>query len=255
MKSLGRAMQALKLLANAGREIGVAETARHLDVAPSTASRILAAMARGGLLDQNPATRRYRSGVLSLRLAANFSRNLDLLEQGERELADLAANTGHTTWLGLLSDRDVIVLKTVRGTHPIQFSVELGRRLPAHAAAMGKALLALKSDAEIRQLYSAAIEPVTSRTISSLGQLIEELRLVREQGYARSNQELFEGVNAIAVALKAAPTGEAVALSVSYPIFALQDQGEGSILEHLLACGRNLGARIGDANIMNAGKS
>ncbi len=246
MKSLGRAMETLKLLADAGREISVAETARHLGVTPSTASRILATMARGGLLYQNPATRHYRSGILSLRLSASFSRNIDLHEESEHELVNLAAKTGHTTWLGLLSETDVIVLKTVRGTHPIQFSVEPGQHLPAHAAAMGKALLALKGDDEIRQLYGKTIQKVTSKTITDPATLIDELIEVRAKGYARSMQELFEGVHAIAISLQDITTGRAVALSVSYPDFAVREQGDGPILEALLACGRNLGSRIGD---------
>ena len=246
MQSIERAVKALKLMADQGGEVSVSQTGRHLGVTRSTASRILASLARDGLIEQNPDTQRYQPGILSLRLASSFGRNIDLVAQGEMELKRLSESTGHTSWIGLLSGTEVVVLKTIRGSFPIHFSVEPGQRLPAHAAAMGKALLSLKEDAEIRELYARGLHPSTGKTITKIEPLLTELAAVRECGIARSNQELFEGVNAVAVGIREAVGGRAIAISISYPVFAMSDAGDQPMIDALVNCARALGQRVGD---------
>lgn len=247
MKSIEKAVEALRLMATSGREISVAETGRHLNVTRSTASRLLATMGRGGLIEQNPSTQRYRPGILAVQLASGFHRHFDLVDQVGQEMAELSAQTGHTAWAGILSGTEVVVLKTVRGTHPIQFTVEPGRRLPAHAAAMGKALLALKSDGDVRALFPQGLPATAGAALGSVDDLIAELGLTRLRRYAVSNQELFNGVRAISVAFQDTDKEKAVALSVSYPLFSVQDGGDQAIVDTLLLTASRIGAKIGDA--------
>lgn len=153
MKSIEKAMSALQLLVDSGGEIRVGDTSRHLDVTRSSASRLLASMARGGLLEQDPGSQRYRAGILTVQLAACFHRSFDLVEQAQKDMEELAQKSEHSVWLGVLSGAEIVVLKTMRGSQPIQFTVETGHRLSAVNTAMGRALLALKSEAEIRKFY------------------------------------------------------------------------------------------------------
>lgn len=251
MQSVERAVKALKLMAEQGGEVSVSQVGRHIGVTRSTASRLLASLARDGLIEQNPANQRYQPGILSLQLASSFGRNIDLVAQGETELKRLSETTGHTSWLGLLSGTEVVVLKTVRGSFPIHFSVEPGQRLPAHAAALGKALLALEDDAEIRKLYAQGMQSATGKTVTDIEALLEKLATARETGIARSNQELFEGVNAIAVGIREAVGGRAIAIGISYPDFALADGDDKPMIEALLSCARDLGRRVGDKRWSN----
>src|SRR2546427_13284034 len=69
IQSLGRALEMLDLLANAGGELGVTELARRLEVHKSTASRLLATLQEHGLVEQNPASEKYRLGYGLVRLA------------------------------------------------------------------------------------------------------------------------------------------------------------------------------------------
>ena len=246
MQSVERAVKALKLMVEQGGEVSVSQVGRHIGVTRSTASRILASLARDGLIEQNQATQRYQPGILSLQLASSFGRNIDLVAQGETELKRLSESTGHTSWLGLLSGTEVVVLKTVRGSFPIHFSVEPGQRLPAHAAALGKALLAFKDEAEIRELYARGMAASTSKTTTDVDTLLGMLAAARESGIARSNQELFEGVNSIAVGVREAVSGRAIALGLSYPAFAMGDGGDKPMIDALLGCARELGKRVGD---------
>lgn len=246
MKSIDKAVRALQLLVDSGGEIRVGDTSRHLKVTRSSASRLLASLAAGGLIEQDATTQRYRAGILAVQLAASFHRNFDLVELAQKEMEELASQTEHTVWLGVLSGAEIVVLKTTRGSQPIQFTVEPGHRLPAQAAAMGKALLALKSDAEIRSLFSTPSAPMTEHTLASVDDLLREVAMSRLRGYAVSNQELFEGVKSIAVAFEGPQKGVNVAISVSYPLFAFANASDQPIIDRLLMFGHDFGTRIGD---------
>ncbi|AOO85019.1 IclR family transcriptional regulator [Bosea vaviloviae] len=246
MKSIEKAVRALQLLVNSGGELRVGDTSRHLKVTRSSASRLLASLASGALIEQDPATQRYRAGILAVQLAASFHRNFDLVEQAQKEMDELARQTEHTVWLGVLSGAEVVVLKTVRGSQPIQFTVEPGHRLPAHAAAMGKALLAIKSDTEIRSLFATSLDPVTKQTLISVDDLLHEIAMSRLRGYAISNQELFDGVKAISVAFEDPHKGMSIAISVSYPLFAFDGGSDQSVVDALLLFAHHFGTRIGD---------
>lgn len=246
MQSIRKAAEALKLLAVPPFEISVGDVARALGVTPSNASRILAEMREAELVDQDETTRRYRPGPLAMRLATGFLQTTDVLRCVQEAMTDLAALTHHTAWAGVLDGADVVVLRTQHGGFPVRFGVDLGRRLPAHAAAMGKALLALLPDDQIRRRFTGALETTTALSHASLPALLADLAAVRARGYATSDQELFLGIKSIAIAFDAPAGQEAVALSLSFPVHSVPPGAEQALIEALLATGRKVGQRIGD---------
>jgi DNA-binding IclR family transcriptional regulator len=246
MKSIRKAAEALRLLAAPPHDMSVAEVARALGVTASNASRILAEMREAELVDQDAATRRYRPGPLALRLASGFQQTTDTLGSVQEAMRDLVAKTSHTAWVGVLDGPDVVPLRTEHGGFPVRFGVDLGRRLPAHAAAIGKALLALLPDAEIRSRLKGALRAMTPHTIKTVQALLADVTATRARGYAISNQELFLGVKSIAIAFDAQSGQEGVALGVSFPILSVTEAEEKILTKSLLEIGRNVGRRIGD---------
>jgi DNA-binding IclR family transcriptional regulator len=246
MKSIRKATEVLRLLAEPPHEMSVADAARALGVTPSNASRILAELRDAELLDQDPATRRYRPGPLAMRLAAGFQHTTDLLACIQDSMPELIGRTTHTAWAGVLDGASVVVLRMQHGGFPIRMDLELGRRLPAHAAAMGKALLALLPDAEIRKRMLGQLEPVTPRSIVTVPALLADIERVRERGYAISDEELFLGIKSIAIAFSSDNAQEPVALSLSFPAGVVDAASERSLVTALLETGRAIGIRIGD---------
>lgn len=246
MKSIRKAMDALRLVSAPPHEAAVADVARHLGVNASTASRILATLRDAELLDQDPVTRRYRPGAFALQLANGFRRTTDVLACVQAEMPALAEVTGHTTWAGVLSGAEVVVLRMVNGKAPVRFGVDLGRHLPAHAAAMGKALLALLPDAEVKKRCGTSLAAQTDVTLRSIKPLLADLAATRARGYAISDQELFQGIRSISTTVQGPNGEEPVAISVSYPLFIQDPRQEQTILEQVLQSGCRIGQRIGD---------
>jgi len=247
MKSIRKAAEVLRLLADPPHEMSVADVARALRVTASNASRILAELRDAELLYQDPATRRYRPGPLAMRLAAGFQQTTAILDCIQETMPQLVGRTRHTAWAGVLDGADVVALRTQHGGYPVRFDIELGRRLPAHAAAMGKALLALLPDDEIRMRLRGKLQPTTPRTIVTMPALLAEIASIRTRGYAISDQELFLGIKSIAIAFGAQSGQGAVALSLSFPMIAVDSQAERSLVTALLETGRGVDIRIGDA--------
>lgn len=246
MKSIRKALDALKLLRDPPHEVAVGDVARALGTTVSTASRILAALRDGDLVEQDPVTRRYRPGQLAAHLAGGFNRSTDTMVCVQEAMNDLVAKTRHTAWAGVLSGADVIVLRIVHGGFPVRFEVELGHALPAHAAALGKALLALLPDAEVTRLCGPRLAALTPRTHRSSRRLLEDLAATRERGYAVSDQELFPGVRSIAVAFQTTAEPRPMSMGLSYPIFSIDPAHEQGLIDALIACARHLGQRLGD---------
>ena len=198
MKSIRKAAEVLRLLASPPHDMSVAEVARALRVTASNASRILAELRDAELLHQDVATRRYRPGPLAMRLAAGFQQTTDILSCVQETMPELVGRTSHTAWAGVLDGADVVALRTQHGGYPVRFEIDLGKRLPAHATAMGKVLLALLPDADVRRRMRGRLNAVTPHTITTLPALLSELASIRARGYGISDQELFAGIKSIA---------------------------------------------------------
>jgi DNA-binding IclR family transcriptional regulator len=232
-----------------GGEITVAETSRHLKVTPATASRILASLRECGIVEQDLASRRYRPGVLALRLAKTYAAASGSVSEIEVTLDTLVERTTYSAWAGVLDGAEIAVLRTRNGSHPIRFTLPTDWHLPASATALGKALLALKPEGDVEKLFMGKDFGGTESAHKSIEELLEDIRVVKERRYAISDQELFQGIRSIAVAFDVSSMDRAVALGISYPIFSLRPGEEEKILQALLDEAGNYELRTGDTGL------
>lgn len=118
-------------------------------------------------------------------------------------LEQLVAETGEASEGSILYGGDVVYVVRVPGPALMTISVNIGARRPAYATAMGRALLANLPSADLdTYLDTYTLIPVLPRTITDVDALRAELNRVREDGYALVNQELEEGLIAIAVPVR-----------------------------------------------------
>jgi IclR family pca regulon transcriptional regulator len=118
-------------------------------------------------------------------------------------LEKLVAETSEASEGSILDRGDVVYVVRVPGPALMTISVNIGARRPAHATAMGRVLLANLPTAELEDyLQKYKLTPALPRTITDPDLFRAELRKVREEGYALVNQELEEGLVAIAVPVR-----------------------------------------------------
>ncbi|MBN9608386.1 MAG: IclR family transcriptional regulator [Actinobacteria bacterium 69-20] len=146
---------------------------------------------------------RYRLTPRVLELGYSYLSAFSFPEIALPHLERLVADTGEASEGCILADGDIVYVVRVPGPALMTISVNVGARRPAHLTAMGRALLAdLPLDELEDHLRTIRFDQVLPRTIVDADQLRMELDRVREQGYALVDQELEEGLIAVAVPVR-----------------------------------------------------
>jgi DNA-binding IclR family transcriptional regulator len=146
----------------------------------------------------------------------------------------------------VLEGSEVRFVDAVESDLALRVSGRVGRRLPAHATSLGKAMLAALSDDQVRALYPAEALPViTDRTMARRCDLLTELDRIRARGYARNSEENELGVASTGVAVVHPVRGLLGAITIAVPLSRLdQDKAERHAVL-LLEASRDLVARLG----------
>ena len=214
MQSADKALAILGTFDEARQEVGVSELAAELGMHKSTVSRLLAALARRGLVRR--AGERFAPGPELARLGALAMRGLALVETARAPLERLAGLTGETVNLAVRDDERALNVLQVDAAHFVGVTDWTGRAAPLHASANGKALLACGSADLPRRLPR-----LTARTIVDRAELRAELERTKRAGFAVAVEELELGLHAVAAPVHDALGACVAAVSVSGPAYRL----------------------------------
>ena len=223
VKSADRTLEVLEVLASSPNRRALGELARELGIPKSSLHGILRTMVQRGWVEADtagePASRhsgaRFGLGVRALQVGAAYLDADSAVGLVAGVLDGLAAESGETVHLGRLDGRYVVYLAKRESVHPLRLFSAIGRRLPAHATALGKVLLAERDE------VPPELPALTPHTITSPAALRAELTTIREQGYAVDHEENTDGIAcfAVAVPLHSPPTD---AISISVPMARLK---------------------------------
>jgi len=209
-------------------ELGVTELSRRLGLHKNNVFRLLATLEQQGYIEQCCDSELYRLGVRTLELGQSFARSRDLLGRARPILDELCRKTRESTHLGVLRDWEVVHLGGERTERAVMSSLRVGRRLPVHATALGKALLGCGSEG-LRQEFDREmaagrrLDRLTENTITDPHKLFEHLRAVAVCGYALDLGECEEGLSCAAAPVLDGDGKVVAALSVSGPSFRLDE--------------------------------
>jgi len=244
IQSVDRALRVLAVLSG-GRRMGLGEIATQLGLPPSTVHGIIRTLLAHGMVVQEHDSGRYRLGPATLRLGNVYLDTLELRSRVAPWAEDLAARTGLAVRTGVLLLREVVVVHHVPRPDGSRQMPEVGIVIPAHACALGKAMLAFDDTAIARTLDDAAegLASMTGDTVTDPAALKTQLDDARLTGLAVEVEEAVLGECGIAAPIADA-TGRvagAVALvvpSTEWPV----DQG---VLDTLRTAARSTSRELG----------
>jgi DNA-binding IclR family transcriptional regulator len=197
IQSVDRAARILEVLASGPRRLGVSEIADRLGLTRPTVHGLLQTLQAHGFVEQDRDSDKYQLGAGLLQLGASY---LDLNELRGRSIVHaerLAARTGCAVRVGVLHGATVVVVHHVFRPDTSLQILEVGAQLPAHASALGKAILAYLSPEAVDDLLGGELPRLTARTLSAKA-LRSELDAVRDSGYARERDEAVLGESSLA---------------------------------------------------------
>jgi DNA-binding IclR family transcriptional regulator len=210
-----RATRLLRRIADGDRVTNMSRTARDLDISRTTLLRLLHTLEAERFIE--PAgDAGWRIGPGLIGLAAHAFASGDLAEAAQPVLQRLAEQVGMSAHLGVLDGREIVYL--VRRTPNASFvsNIRVGSRLPAHAANMGRIILAHLPEAEVRALYAGVPMPAaTAHTATTLDGLLTRLAQDREAGLAWSDGHFEPGIASVAAAVRDATGRPVAAINVS----------------------------------------
>ena len=195
-------MTLLKELGNHPEGATAAELATRTGLARPTAYRLLLSLAHAGMLINSEG--RFSLGIELARLGRIADPYRDLQPQVQAFIDRLAAELSEATAYSVVTGpASLDLIAEAAGSYMLQTAMGyIGRNMPLHASAMGKVLLANLPDQEILALVPEKLESFTPFTITDRGLLLREIADVRAKDYATLDNELEEGLFAVAIPVR-----------------------------------------------------
>ena len=238
LSSVSKALELLETFTAEKPELSLSELARRIGAHKSSAFRLLSTLEAHGFVQRSQTGRGYRLGWKPLELAGR-------LRYGLRELAapfleELAGRSGEIVHLSVLDGTQIVYLDKHGRSQPLTVSTRVGGRSPAHASAMGKALLAGLSAAELRRLLGGRrLARFTPNTITDARRLARELEAIRRQGFALDDEEAFPGIRCVAAPLRDREGRVLAAVSVTVPAQRMGARRQAELKNWVMdTCGR-----------------
>ena len=244
VQSLDRGLAVIRAFGPDRERLSLSEVARATGLTRAAARRFLLTLVKLGYVRNDGREFSLRPRVLELGYA--YLSGLALPEVAAPHMEELVARLHESSSISVLDGHHIVYVVRVPTKRIMTVAISVGTRFPAYATSMGRVLLAQLSDDELeRYLAEATFERLTSRTVTNPARLRTIVRDAARQGYAIVDQELEEGLRAVAAPIRGAADVGAAAINVSaHASRVSMGAMRGQILPALLETARQIEADL-----------
>jgi IclR family acetate operon transcriptional repressor len=225
VQSLTRGLSILEALARSDGGLTLTDLAHRVQLAPSTAHRLLATLEKMGYVYQDGDLGLWYVGLQAFTVGTTFLANRDFVAQSHAYMHRLMEQAGETANLAILDGTEAVFVAQVQCHEMMRTLVRLGSRVPLHASGVGKALFAALPDLQIDAIMKVVGLPrITENTIVATETMWAALRVIRQRGYSFDDEEHARSTRCVGAAIydeHAEPLG---AISISGPSSRLADE-------------------------------
>ncbi|RPJ51440.1 MAG: IclR family transcriptional regulator [Chloroflexi bacterium] len=221
IQSVERAINVLEIIAR-GAENGISlkELSRELGTNPSTTHHLVATLVRHSILEQDPASKRYRLGIHLIELGNAALNSTSLARVAQPYLNQVFERTGQNVSLLVFHGLLRTPLLDVRSRQILTANSTPLEAFTLHATGSGKLLLAYLPEQELKSyLNSIRLERFTHNTITDPARLCEDLTHIREQGASYDMEEYGLGIRCISVPVQDASRRVVACFDMVFPSF------------------------------------
>jgi DNA-binding IclR family transcriptional regulator len=209
-----RAARLLRHIAEGDAIENMSRTARELGINRTTLLRLLHTLEAERFIEAHGNGWRIGLGLIGLAAQTFFSG--DLVQTAVPILTRLAEKLGLSAHLSVLDGTEIVYVVRRTPNHTFASNIRVGSRLPAHAANMGRIILAHLPPERVAQLYaSVVLTKATPQTPSNLQELRARLDADRAEGLAWSDGSYEAGISSVAAAVFDAAGAPVAALNIS----------------------------------------
>lgn len=196
VQSVHRAISILRLLSGA-EPMSVSELSRHFDIPKTTCFMILQTLEFEGLIEKLN-DNKYQIGQGIFELVFGNEHLTKLREIAAPIMQQLSEKLGMTSHLAIKQGIETVYVQKAQGSGFVQFNTHIGQRHLLHLTSVGKAMMMGMPDEQIirlipRDRYTAK----TEFTITSPEQLLDQIRMFRQKGFAVEDEEGEYGIRCV----------------------------------------------------------
>lgn len=226
-------------------ELSLSAIASELGLSEEYAFKILRHLEVAGVVERGPVSGAWRLGIRLAELGGFAIASLHPWDEFRPPLARLQETTGFGGLIAVLSGGRAVYVDHFRGTDRA-----LGRAFPAHATALGKAIIAeMGSDAREATLAELVLVPWTTRTITDRDRLVEDLAGAKDRGYALEDVEFHQARRSIGAAVRDHTGRVVAAVGVGAPASRLPDEVIDEVARAVVAAAAEVSRRLGAGSL------
>lgn len=241
IRAVERALDVLMCFTSHTPELTMTQISEMVGINKSTIHRLLATLEGKRFVERDPVTGVYRPGIRLLQMAFLTLEHNDLRRLATPFLHTLCDQHRENVNLSVLDDADVIYLTVIESPQRVKLAAAPGQRLPAFCTASGKAILAFLPEENVRHLLEHGMPRYTKNSITSLDAFFEDMSQTRQRGYAISEQEFEEGINALAAPICNPPIAS---VSIAGPAYRLTRERMIEIGPSLVSVANNIAREV-----------
>jgi IclR family KDG regulon transcriptional repressor len=222
-RAVDRALDILLCFTQTEPNLTLTQISERVGMHKSTVYRLLATMEHKRFVQRlDDATYRLGLGLVELGFSVLKSNNIH--RQALPHMQRLAAEYRENVDLGILDGTHVLYLQVIESQQRVKIASAPGQRLPAFCTATGKAFLAYLPDRQVQSILKADHHKYTQHTTTLISEIRQQLQLTRERGFAISEQEFEDGINAVAAPILDANQYPVAAMAIVGPAFRLTSE-------------------------------
>ncbi|MFB9277493.1 IclR family transcriptional regulator [Cohnella cellulosilytica] len=232
-----RAHRILELIRHEPGKLRLIDLSKRLDLNKSSMFVLLHTLEELGWVTKD-ANDTYSLGRMLGVWGHAFASQFDLNERFREEAGRSRDKLGETIQLARLEGNQALYLGKVEAPSRVKLVSEPGMRFPAHATALGKALLAWRRRDELERILDERLEELTPNTVTSRAALLAQLEQIRSAGFATEEQESAMGFCCVAAPVLDSAGAAAAAVSASIPVHKWEESRERAKEEIVSLAGR-----------------
>ena len=221
INSVEKALVVLMAFCGEKSSWGVRELSAHLGFSPSTVQRILRTLKKYGFVRQNPSTKKYAPGNIYFSFLRSLQDEYPVTRLSIPYMKQLLSGTRETVHLNVIDTDGLsrICINSLESSRELKASQAIGTRAPLYAGATSKCLLSFSTEKFIENyMENIKFSPLTGNTIVKKDKLLNELTMIKKQGYASSMAETTHGLGALSVPVFTFSNGKSLLAAISLAI-------------------------------------
>lgn len=245
LSSVTNALRILRSFTIEEPERGIRELAKSLSLSKSSVQRLMTTLAHEGFVTKDADTQKYRLGVSVLSLGTVVMNHLEIHREALPHLEKLVEKTEETAHIGILEGTKVVYLHKIETRQPIRIFTEIGKRNPSYCTGCGKAILAFQHEQLIEQVIEEGLHPYTSKTITDPHAFKQNLKEIRQNGYAVSVEELGEDIISVGAPIRDYMGNVFAGVSLVGPSYRMKQKGIATYAKEVMKVGLEISEKLG----------